>query len=276
MNIGLLLCVYEDYDFISECLQPWVEFRRMNDSSINVKIAVTHGQFKEYHELGFEDKDFKTIELLNILKLKNNIDYLYIQNWDKVFYNVLCPENKIEKIYQNEAELRNHGLKWLLEQDIDYFHTIGADEIYTVQQIINIYKKVEQENLCDYFKIHHRNFVFDKNHYVDDFCPNRIWNNRRHGGIDKFFFDDDIVFKNGIKDRDSACYVIPEKYARISHYTWLSNEKSKNKVKYHEKHFSHGAGCSYKWNDQENKLEFNLDYYKKIGQSPPEIFKDEH
>lgn len=266
MTIGLLLCVYEDYDFINECLQPWVEFRRINDSPINVKIAVTHGQFLEYHQLGFIDDDTRTINKLTELYRRNSIDYLYAQNE---------PGSSATQIYQDEAGLRNHGLKWLLEQNIDYFWTIGADEIYKVSEIQNIIGKIEQENLCDYFKIHHRNFVFDRNHYVNDFCPNRIWNNRRHGGIDKFFFDDDIVFKDGTKDRDAACYVIPEKYARISHYTWLNNEKSKNKVKYHELHFKHGAGCSYKWNEQENKLEINLDYYKRIGQSPPEIFTDE-
>lgn len=268
MKIGVLLCVYQDYEFLDDCLKPWIKLK----DEMGIFIAVAQGQFKEYHELGFPDDDYKTQGILKDLEFYGKIDYLYLQN----DYNLFTPNSHYHPIYQDESDLRNHGLKWLLEQDIDYFHTIGADEIYTVQQIINIYKKVEQENLCDYFKIHHRNFVFDKNHYVDDFCPNRIWNNRRHGGIDKFFFDDDIVFKDGVKDRDSACYVIPAKYARISHYTWLSNEKSKNKVKYHEKHFSHGAGCSYKWNDQENKLEFNLDYYKKIGQSPPEIFKDEN
>lgn len=261
MKIGVLLCVYQDSEFLDDCLRPWITLK----DELGIKIAICHGMFKEYKELGFEDNDIDTQKQLLDKLVKKDLDFLYIQN-----------EYNNEKIYQSEAELRNHGLKWLLEQNIDFFHTLGADEIYTEQQIRDIYKKVEQENLCDYFKIHHRNFVFDKYHYVNDFCPNRIWNNRRHGGIDKFFFDDDIIFKDGVKDRDSACYVIPEKYARISHWTWLSNEKSKNKIKYHNLHFKHGAGCSYKWNEQEDKLEFNLDYYKRIGQSPPEIFKNEN
>lgn len=265
MKIGVLLCVYQDYEFINECLQPWVEFRRINDSPIDVKIAVTHGQFIEYNQLGFPDEDIKTIEKLKLALSRNIIDYLYIQN----------DINSVDKKYQNEAALRNHGLKYLLNQDIDYFWTLGADEIYTVKEIQNIINKIQEEKFCDWFRIHHKNYVIDTNHYVRGFCPPRIWDNRKHGGIDKFYWDDDIVFKDGSNYKDLPCYIIPEKLAFINHYTWLSNEKSKNKILYHEKHFSHGAGCSYKWNDIEDKLELNLEYYKRIGQNPPEIFTDE-
>ena len=42
------------------------------------------------------------------------------------------------------------------------------------------------------------------------------------------------------------------------------------KVAYGEKHFAKGAGCSFKWG--EKGLEWNEDYYKKLGIQKPELF----
>jgi hypothetical protein len=53
----------------------------------------------------------------------------------------------------------------------------------------------------------------------------------------------------------------------IQHFSWLNNEKSKKKCEYQKRHFS--GVCGYKWNEKENKLEFNELYYRSIGQFIP-------
>ncbi len=58
----------------------------------------------------------------------------------------------------------------------------------------------------------------------------------------------------------SLCYPL--------HYTWLDNQRSKDKIAYQQKHFGH---CSFRINDL-GKLEFDPEYYTKIKSLPPKLY----
>lgn len=259
MKIGLLLAVYKDSEYIQECLAPWIKLKKDYD----IEISVCHGLFKEYHENGVVDDDKETLNILYSLKIDNKIDYLYVQN------NYGLDFTYDVKKYENEAQIRNNGLKYLLSKNIDYLWTIGADEIYKEHEIINILNFIKSNKLYSYFKINYKNFVFDKNQYIDNFCPPRIWNNKINDKIKEFYWDDDIVYNNLVDYKQTSFKIIPKNVAFPDHFTWLSDDRSKNKVKYQESHFKNGYGCSFRWDN--DKLEWNEDFFIKTNQKIPEI-----
>ena len=144
---------------------------------------------------------------------------------------------------------------------------------YTVQ-IENIFKFVENNPFTTWFKIHFKNYVIDKNHYITDFCPPRIF---RTESIAEFFYDNDCLYYTDgggkVSYLNFPSMTVPKNIAFVKHYTWLDNERSKQKCEYQEKHFAHGAGCSFKW--ENSHLTWNLEYFKKTGTSIPEIYQDE-
>ncbi len=256
MKIGLVLAVYNAMDYLQECLDPWIEFPC-------VEIACVHCCFKENHENQepIESAD-KTHEFLQIYQKKNFIQYF---------------EFLEKSAFEHEA--RNYAVKHLLEQSVDFIWTIGADEIYTIEQIHSIIKYLEKDEFTSWFSIYHKNFTFDNKIWIDGFCPPRIFRvNTPSFKLKEFFWDDDIHYTckttNALSSyRHFPTKNIPKNIALINHYTWLSNERSRKKVEYQAKHFAppRGAGCSFRWNYEQNKLEFNLDYYNKVGQSLPEL-----
>ncbi len=257
MKIGVLLAVYNDPAYVEQCLKPWIDLKRI----LNIKIAVCHGQFKEYHDLGYEDSDELTQNIVGVLHQCEQIDYLYYQN----------PRNGSVVTYQNEAELRNHGLQYLLDQNVDVVWTIGSDELYTELQIINIVQYIKKNDLVDWYRVNYKNFVFDKKHYIKGFNPARIWWTKRHGGIDKFYWDDDILYKDGSNYLNLSHLNIPETVAFVNHYTWCDPEIAFRKIEYQNKHFANNL-CSYKI--QNGKIVFNEEYYKTTGQTKPEVYND--
>jgi hypothetical protein len=54
--------------------------------------------------------------------------------------------------------------------------------------------------------------------------------------------------------------------------SWL-NSNSKQKIAYQTKRWG-DFGCSYKWNEEGNCLQFNEEYFKKTGQPLPIIAQE--
>jgi hypothetical protein len=263
---GIIYCCYGNPEYIEDCLKPWLEAKKQ----FNIKIAAVHGQFKEYHDFGIDDRDIDTQkELLNRLE-KKDLDFLYIQN-----------EYNNEKIYQTESEIRDKGLQWLLKQDCDFIFLLDNDEFYTIQQIENIINYINRgdNSFINWFSIPFKNYIFDGKSYTKGFTPPRIFRVKPYGDLalklDSFYWDNDIRFKIGDKFLDYkklANLNIPENLlgGGIKHLTWL-HSNGKGKVEYQLKHFGH---CSYKWNNIENKLEFDPDFYKKYNIPLSVVYKD--
>lgn len=269
MKIGILACLYGNPEYLEPCLENWIKLKEKH----NIIISVVHGQFKENHENRIPDNDKET---LNKLLNNNYYKYLYIQNnhWYK---------SEKDYIYQTEFELRNHALQPLLKEKCDIIWLLDLDEFYTEEQIeniINYIKQPESQNFC-WFSIPMKNYILDGKQWVDGFCPPRIF--RRSVGdmvnleIDRFYYDNDIIYKttndwpNETNYKILANKKIPKETCYVKHLTWL-HSNGKDKVNYQLKHFGH---CSYKWNENTQKIEIDPDFYIKNRLEMPIIYQDE-
>lgn len=256
-KFGLLMSVYNGMDYLQECLDSWVRYKQATDKLI---IAIIDARFQHFD--GPDHSTDGTLDLLKKCKDAGYIDYFELANPGL-----------------SEMQVRTIPLKFLISNGVDYIISSAPDEMFSVEEIDKIIQYVESEPFITYFKINYKNYVFDKTTWIDTFCPKRIWKVKSNSFLlDSFSGDDDTVYRdsnNGLAlDFAFAGDTIPG--VKIKHYTWLNNKTSKAKVEYQTKRWAppHGFGCSYKWNNKENKLEFNEEYYKLVKQSIPKLNKD--
>jgi hypothetical protein len=146
---------------------------------------------------------------------------------------------------------------------------VDSDELYTLDNISNIINFVSKGEY-EAYKINFKNYILDGKSYLDGFCPFRIFKTNIRGGIDMFYWDNDIKYKDGSTNNQLIHTDIPRNVAYIKHMTWL-DEDGEAKVQYHLNHF---GGCSYKWNQEKKELEIDFEYYDKMGWPRPKIFKE--
>lgn len=249
--IGLILAQRNDGEYLTRCLEPWITWRKDNP----LLISCLDVCFGENGSGGSTDGSFETLQRY---KNANLIDFLQ------------QPPDGLK-----EHDARNVALKWLLEKKCDTIISIGADEIFTSLDTRKIFKYIEKEEFVPIFRIHYKNYVGDEKHYVKGFNPQRIWRVNYNGyKLQKFFWDDDILYLNEkgeeVIDRNLPQKTVPNVF--VKHLTWLSNERSRNKIIYQNRHFV--TGCGYKWNDENKSVEINNDFYIKTHQHPPEIHEE--
>jgi len=246
-KFGIILAAYNSSGTIDSCLRSWIEFQKNNN---NLEICAISLPFEEYKEIGHEEDN--TAEIL----VKD--------------YNI---ETITQPRYIKESDARTLAYNQLIDKGCDYVWILDADEIYTEDEISGIIRFVSLNEFVNSFNINFKNYVFDGNCWIDGFCPPRIF---KTNGSKGFYWDNDMVYSvnDSTKDisyKNLSQMVIPKRVAHVKHLTWINNETTKNKIKYQEKHFNNGAGCSYKWNDQQNCLEFNEEYFKKTGETIPKL-----
>ncbi len=255
MRLGVVISIYNGMEFLEEFLKPWIEAKK----ELDIKIVFIDAKFENF-DGETNSTDGTTEYLINKLNC-GLIDY----------YGYYYANKK-------EHEVRNVGINMLVDMGCHYILSTAPDEIFTVEQIKYIYNYIQWDKNNVLFKLSYKNYVDSKNTYVLNFEPKRIWkvylDNYKFNGL---VFDDDGSYinpNNGniLLDNDFPSTIISD--IKIKHYSWLSNQNSINKINYQEKRWSKNS-CSYKWNNETQKIEFNLDYYRKIGQNPPIIYKDE-
>ena len=262
MKIGIIAQGRNCADVLDDVLAPWIEAMKKHD----IFICLTSATFKEMEKLGEGPK---------------NTDNTEEKFWE---YNRKHPNNIIQIVfnkYASEAESRNAARQELQKLGVDLIWLLDlSDEYYTVEQIDNIIKFVKSEPFSIWFRLSFKNYVFDKKTYLTQpFTPPRIWRTNLGGyKLVECVYDNDFIYTNAIgaqiSDKQLSNYIIPKSVAWIKHHSWLSDERSKGKILYQTSHFSHGAGCSYRWNDKEDKLEWNPVYFKKVGEVIPTTAKD--
>lgn len=260
MKIGLLYNAYNSIDYLERQLIPWEKFKEK--SSHELVIGISDGKFSGYSDDNPNvNSNDGTSELLK-------------KKFDEGVVNFLLTENS----QRLEHEIRSDLSQFLILSSCDVIMLSGTDEMFEVNQIENIFNFVGANYSTAYFSIFYKNLVFDEKHWID-FCPSRIWR-VAYGNykLTGFYWDDDMFYTDRegkiVKDKALPTRSIPKFKAYVKHETWLSNKRSKEKVEYHNKHFAHGAGCSYKWNYELNRLEFNEEYYKKTGQAIPVLLTE--
>lgn len=258
MKIGISAIGYECAEHLDSVLKPWIECKNKykEDGGDEFYISVSHGLFPETYQLGFPIHSTDgTIERLKQYESLGDIDYLQVLE-SPTF----------------EKDIRNSTLPFLLCQDIDILWLLDLqDEIYTTSQIYNILNYVENSP-HDWFKINFKNYVFDHGTYIDDFVAPRIWKNYTNQGINKFYYDNEILFNNGRHAKELPHSMIPRDIGFIKHLSWVgSKDYLTRKINFQKIHY---GTCSYRWDDNINALSFNEEYYFKTNKKMPIIYKD--
>lgn len=254
MKIGVLAAGYNCAEYFNEVLKPWIQYKEKHGDLI---ISVISAPFENYE---IERLD-KSVDWMIVAKRDEKIDYLHV-----------------ERTLMNESSARNIALYPLLDEKCDIIWILDFDEVYTLEQIEKIVQFVENNPLTTWFKIRFKNYVIDKNHYVDDFFPPRIF---RTENLGEFVWDNDLAYLNSkdpsslvrIDYRNFSNLTLPKNIAFVNHYSWCGTpERLKAKIDYQLKHFD--GICSYKWDEEKDQIVLNLDFYKKHNIPVPIIYAD--
>lgn len=260
MKIGIIAVGYQSEHLVNS-LTPWLILKNggydganfiHKNLDLDIKICTASALFKERYDMGERYENTKDEELLSKLKGKNLIEECFFVKEPIV-----------------DFESRNYCWSYLKQFDLDLIWQLDfGDEIYTVDQILNTIKYIQKNKYTDWYRVNFKNFTFDYNHYVDDFTPPRIHWVKKNGGVDRFVWDNDLYYKNGLHSNQCSNIVIPKSICFPSHYSWCgSKEYLKKKVEYQMRCL---GTCSFSWNEKEEKLEFSKEYYKNKPQ--PELF----
>lgn len=256
--LGCHFSAYESADYLDQFLSPWLEYKQKYGL---LKISAGHACFKEFQEMGCPIESLDgTHKLLDERYKRGDIDYYKFIN---------------EPL--TEAETRTEILKPLLKQNIDILWITAPDEIITLEQIEVALEYVKKDPFLIWYRLEMKNLTFSNNTYIRGFSPPRIFLNNRGYKILKFRADDEILYG---KESQIIDYLqlpnkqIPFNICSPLHYSWLDDERSRGKVKYQESHFNLGkkeVACSFRWDEKENKLEWNKNYFAYHNQTIPEL-----
>ncbi len=241
-KIGVLYCGFNQLENIKNTLTFWNE---LNIPGFEFIVGVISVPFSEYKNTNLKlDGSEKYIKSLP----KKNIKY-------KIF----------DPLYIKETQARSICLFKLMSNNPSLIWQVDSDEYYTLDNVKQILNFTSVNHTTYAFLVNFKNYIFDGKDYVD-FSASKI------NKIDQLkplgFIDDNRILYEGGKVANPI--EIPKDVAWVQHLTWL-NETGKQKVEYQQKHFGH---CSYKWNEEKQSLEFDLEYYKKFGGSPPIVNRE--
>lgn len=257
LRIGISAIGYECAEHLAKVLEPWLFLRKATVTRYEFFISVSHGVFPETHSLGFPIHSTDgTIARLSERLAEKEIDNLIIT--EKPTY---------------ERDLRNHTLPYLFDKNIDILWLLDLqDEIYSVKEILNTLEFVEN-NPTDWFKINFKNYVFDEYTYVNDFIAPRIWRTKTaHGEVAGFYYDNEIMYSNGMTQSDYVGLTIPREIAFPRHLSWVGSKSYlERKINFQKVHYGQ---CSYRWDAQNGRLAFDDAYYAKNGLVKPTLFHD--
>src|SRR5210317_1741803 len=125
MKIGIQTLAYNCENTIDDVINPWLVLRE----SYDVRVWVASGQFKIYKDLGYENKNQKTLSKLNQKLDSGEIDYLFIPD-----------ENNL----LSDNETRNQCVNYFVENDIDLMIQVDSDEFYTKEEVLNFMDFIEK------------------------------------------------------------------------------------------------------------------------------------
>ena len=248
-TIGILFCGYNTEEYVKQSLSSFIG----KDNFIISAVSVPFAEYADQDD--FEDE---TTNILRTFYEKGKIHNL-----------VTTPR------FISEADARNLALDYLLKEKVDYIWLVDADEIYTDENISNICQFIENDSENFWWRLCLKNFVFGKETYMEEpFTPPRIYMTEPMGFRHPiFYWDNDISYISmqtfGRISQDSlSSATVPKETAWVDHYSWMNDQIGKRKVEYQQKHFGH---CSFKWNEQESKLQFDESYFEKTKEQKPKL-----
>lgn len=253
MKVGVIFAIYNCKEYVDRCLSPWFKLRDKHDFI----LTVTSGRFKDYLDLGIPNKNYQTLKEL--------------VKWEFDFMSVTGGKNLLD-----EDSSRNRCLDYLKPHGCDLIWLVDGDEFYTEDQIERILDFIKETPEKEAFSLWLKNYTVRVPLFTKFNRPT-IYRNRLYGGIDRFYFDSYFSFADGIHEIKSLeIFPIPPEIAFVEHYSWLSTDAIKDKIKYQNKRycgpggdFPEEARCSFKWNPDLDNLEFNESFYSFYGSQIP-------
>jgi hypothetical protein len=254
-KFGIIALGYQCAADFQEIISPWL-------NRDNFYIALVNSRFDSFPFL----QNDNTKQLMQQCSQENN--------------NVIFIDAPETEILYKEFQLRNLCVESIIKNfgQVDYFFILDvSDEYYSISEIDGIIKFIESKKNINWFNICFRNYVFDKNHYLEEeFAPPRIFKVNCLDGYKfiNFYYDNDALYAKidkNISYKELSNIKIPKSLFWIKHLSWLSNEISQAKIIHHNTHYK---TCSYKWNDSKNCLEFNEEYYKKNNLPIPRVIEE--
>jgi hypothetical protein len=244
MKIGIQLLAYNCEKTIEKIIKPWKELT----SKYDIKIWVGSGQFKEYHELGYENKNHKTLELLQQLKNDGVINELFTTDSDSFFdiHNLL-----------RDHEMRNKCIPWMKENDIDLMIQVDADEFYSTREANNLIQFIIDNPEHTIYNTIFKNVVGDG--VIEDWSRFSAGWIKKHGGIKEYYFDMHWWFNDDFDYRKQGVNEIPKELVNPYHYTWTNDMNTTGpgsisaKIEYQNKIYPEGCGWEIDSNTNKTK-----------------------
>jgi hypothetical protein len=254
MKFGILCNFYGFPQYLDQVLKSWQNVE-------DCVFAAASCKFDEYIKINYINEDTETVRILNS-KYSNLFKYIYSDS------------------ISNDSTVRNYPLKYLLSQGVDYIWLLDEDEFYTQEEIEKIKKFIQLQQFIPFFRINFKNYFNDTNHWIDGFCPPRIFKVKTNKlNLNRFYFENDILYKdkddNNIDYKSLSSVEIPKRIAHVKHYSWCGDKNFlKSKIKYQNARYN--GICSYSWNEDRNELQLNDSFYKKYNIEKPKIYEDPH
>lgn len=267
MIIGCIFTAFNMEDYLPQSIAPWVAARvgRLDDHQF--VICAVSVPFTGFPNEGCDQ----------------TADILHKHLEDKEIDHLITGDDPMA-----ETEARGAALTWLKTQDVDVIIQVDADEVYSERDISRIFRFVGANPFVPTYRLSLKNYFQTTTTYLaDPFTPMRIHQVRlpatKAGVLEAsgFWADNNVYYQlpggAPVRDDQFACLTIPSSVAFVKHWSWLSTDRSRRKVEYHENHFTSrpaGFRSSYRW-DGEHGLVFNEGYYAYVGQPLPRLLKDQ-
>lgn len=255
IKIGVVAVGYQCEQYLDKVLEPWINLK-LKSTDLDIKICATTALFKEKHELGFKYDNKTTEDILSNYKKNKCIDEFVVVK---------------EPILDFES--RNYCWRYLCDFDLDLTWQLDLfDELYTEENIFRILTYIKNNEFVDWYRVNFKNYIGDTKHYIEGFAPPRIHWVNRNGGIDKWYWDNNLQYKNKKRDIEVTSVTIPKHIAMVKHYSWCgSAEFLKAKIAYQKKAIN---CCSYEYSEEKGLI-FDKFYYNRINEDPPKVFFEE-
>lgn len=255
IRVGITFIGYECMELMPKALEPWFQIR--NDSSLvpeikDLWISLSHGCFEETAKLGFP-----------ILSTDGSAEWMKKAFDDGKIDNVIIYPNPMKEFDMwtgNYLDIRN---------GIDLLIMINHDEMWTIEEIRRLFIFINFNPLADYYKINFKNYCIDEKTWVDDFIVPRVWWVNRNKKLKGFYKDELVEYEDGKKDFQCSFAVAPQTFLFPKHFSWVGSESYlKRKLNFQALRF---GSCSYSWDEKNNKLQLNEDFYAKMRIPKPTL-----
>lgn len=255
LKVGITFIGYECMELMPKALEPWINIRKNGgiDEIESLTISLSHGCFEETAKLGFPiHSTDKSHEWMKLQYSKGNVD------------NVIIYESPMK-----EYDMWSGNYNFFKEK-VDFMVMLNHDEMWTIEEIQALFKYIYFNPLVDYYKVNFKNYCINENTWVSDFIVPRMWWTKKNEGLYRFYQDELVEYHNGKRDFQCSNSIIPGIFPK--HLSWVgSKEYLKRKLAFQLLRFK---TCSYAWDEVNDCLKLNEDFYTKFNIPKPTLNYD--